>query len=210
MEAEENNSKILVEGTLNEQDSKPLQDDIPSQTLTDEEFKKLSEPLSFSANLSSTFSFKSPSNRHHLRAQSIGGFDFTSYYDASTLSSFNYDGAIIPSKELVTIKLLGGGCSGNVWLGRYDDEIVAIKIPKHLSKEELKLLQKELDVLNKKRHPNIVSLVGVCLEEDRFWVITEYCSKGSLASLMKKETFSLSQRFLFALGVARGFRYKFF
>lgn len=76
------------------------------------------------------------------------------------------------------------------------------------SPHQITLLQKELQVLNKKRHPNIVSLVGVCLEEDKFWVVTEYCAKGSLANLFKQETFSLSQRFHFALGVARGFRFE--
>ena len=50
----------------------------------------------------------------------------------------------------------------------------------------------EISLLNNLRHPNIVSLLGTCVEEDYYALVTEYMPLGSLYELLHKKKVNLS------------------
>uniref|UniRef100_A0A8C8G8V0 Protein kinase domain-containing protein n=1 Tax=Oncorhynchus tshawytscha TaxID=74940 RepID=A0A8C8G8V0_ONCTS len=48
-------------------------------------------------------------------------------------------------------------------------------------------------------HPNICSVIGACLEPPQFFLLTEYCPKGSLQDILKNGSIKLHWSFKFSL-----------
>ncbi|MBS1889984.1 MAG: protein kinase [Actinobacteria bacterium] len=58
------------------------------------------------------------------------------------------------------------------------------------------------------RHPNIVLFLGACTKPPNFAIVLEYCSKGTLWSLLQSSVeLSWEDRRRFALDTARGMNY---
>lgn len=82
-------------------------------------------------------------------------------------------------------KLLGSGCSGYVYEGRYNGRPVAIKQFINHNKDNLEAIIHELEILALMDHPNIISLYGYVLGDQReIWVITEL-AKSDLLKVLK-------------------------
>ena len=82
---------------------------------------------------------------------------------------------------------IGFGSSSIVYKGRYKFLDVAIKkiaLSEALPKQ-IRHLINEMVLLARLRHPNIISLQGVCIDEQRnLFLITELQSKNSLRSFI--------------------------
>ena len=108
---------------------------------------------------------------------------------------------------------IGSGGFGAVHRAKWlrSDMIVAVKKLHliHLNKDAEKNLFNELSLLNRIRHPNIISFYGACLEKDHYALIMEFMSLGSLYHILHEEKlqFSWSQRFSIALQAARAIHY---
>ncbi|KAL9256602.1 U-box domain-containing protein [Drosera capensis] len=61
-------------------------------------------------------------------------------------------------------KLIGEGCSAKVYKGNINRTPVAIKVLRQDSPDKKELFLKEVGILSKLRHPNIVLLLGACPE----------------------------------------------
>eukprot|EP00759_Apiculatamorpha_spiralis_P023354 PhF_6_TR27154/c0_g1_i1/m.39682 len=94
-------------------------------------------------------------------------------------------------------KLLGRGATAKVYLGLQDDgSFVAlkfVKIPDHGTNKQLKsaafeLVIREVEVLQKLRHDDIVSFLGTAIVGQYLIIITEYVSGGPLSGAL--ESFS--------------------
>ena len=80
---------------------------------------------------------------------------------------------------------LGEGTFGKVKLGIYikTGEKVAIKIinkKKLIEKNDQIHLKREIDLLQKLNHTNIISVYEIFENNDNYYIIMEYCSKGEL------------------------------
>ncbi len=94
---------------------------------------------------------------------------------------------------------LGEGSFGTVWKCKWRSSPVAVKQVKNdlkLSPKNLEEFLAEADLMrNMKQHRNVVSFLGLC--EDPLCIITEYCAKGSLLSLLySNEAISISDTVL--------------
>ncbi|CAD8156273.1 unnamed protein product [Paramecium pentaurelia] len=78
---------------------------------------------------------------------------------------------------------IGEGTFAQVYIGACNNEQVAIKV---LQKESLKTdrdkfrVNKEIELLNKVNHPNIVKMKEIVEDEESIYLITEYVSGGEL------------------------------
>ncbi|XP_020095041.1 probable serine/threonine-protein kinase PIX13 [Ananas comosus] len=87
--------------------------------------------------------------------------------------------------------------------------VVAIKKLKAESVQGLQEWQSEINFLGRLSHPNLVKLLGYCLEEKELLLIYEFMPKGSLENHLFRrgatfEPLSWSLRLKIAIGAARG------
>ena len=50
-----------------------------------------------------------------------------------------------------------------------------------------KEFMKEAETMSKLRHENIVCIIGVSIQEEPFWIVTELLGNGDLLSWLKKK-----------------------
>ncbi|XP_064465991.1 mitogen-activated protein kinase kinase kinase 12-like isoform X2 [Ornithodoros turicata] len=84
----------------------------------------------------------------------------------------------IPFESIMDLHFLGSGAQGAVFLGRLNDELVAVKKVTDKSETDIKHLRK----LN---HPNIVAFKGVCTQDPCYCIVMEYCPYGQLYDALK-------------------------
>jgi serine/threonine protein kinase len=57
------------------------------------------------------------------------------------------------------------------------------------------------------RHPNVVQFLGAAIKPPYFYIISEFCPKGSLDSLLKKEKLTFEIKLRMMLDTALGLLY---
>ncbi|KAL6011949.1 hypothetical protein ACLOJK_002415 [Asimina triloba] len=97
--------------------------------------------------------------------------------------------------------LLGEGGFGRVFKGWIDEKtlapsksgngmVVAVKRLNHESMQGLEEWQSEVNFLGRLSHPNLVKLIGYCMEDDQLLLVYEYLSRGSLENHLFRNTSS--------------------
>ncbi|XP_028138509.1 tyrosine-protein kinase Src64B [Diabrotica virgifera virgifera] len=93
----------------------------------------------------------------------------------------------IPRDELVLIQRLGRGNFGEVYYGKWKNNIeVAVKTLREGTMSTAAFLE-EAGIMKKFRHKRLVALYGVCSEEEPIYIVQEYMSKGSLLDFLRKD-----------------------
>ncbi|EEZ99753.2 tyrosine-protein kinase Src64B [Tribolium castaneum] len=93
----------------------------------------------------------------------------------------------IPREEIQLIQRLGRGNFGEVWYGKWKNNIeVAVKMLREGTMSTQAFLQ-EAAIMKKFRHKRLVTLFGVCSEHEPIYIVQEYMSKGSLLDFLRKD-----------------------
>ena len=108
-------------------------------------------------------------------------------------------------------RLLGTGGYAHVFLGRSSRHAdAAVKRLKHKD-NAVKQFFKEVDVLSRFKHPNIIPLLGVSQDGPHWCIVSEYMENGSLEERLAckdgTEPLSSSQRSRICKGIAQGLNY---
>lgn len=110
--------------------------------------------------------------------------------------------------------VLGEGRIGFIYRARLDggDVLAAVKKVDAVGLEHDRILNHELDLYGRIRHPNIASLLGYCIRGDSRFLVYELPSNGSLRSLLHGASHGRSElswhlRMKIALDTARGLEY---
>ena len=106
---------------------------------------------------------------------------------------------ITPLNENFDVKEnLGRGQFGSVKLGyhKLTGRKVAIKIinKKEMTNRQLELVKTEIDILKICQHPNIIRLYDVIENQEKIYIITEYCSGKDLFSYIEKRGYKLPEK----------------
>lgn len=88
------------------------------------------------------------------------------------------DLCVIPENEIEICESIGKGEFGEVMLGKWKKEKVAVKVLKDSSEAEA-ILMKSL------HHENLVNLLGIVRKKDLLYLVTEYMSKGNLVDYLR-------------------------
>ncbi|XP_010520229.1 PREDICTED: serine/threonine-protein kinase HT1-like isoform X2 [Tarenaya hassleriana] len=110
------------------------------------------------------------------------------------------------------------GLHSRLYHGKYNDEAVAVKLITVPDDDENGCLRarlekqftKEVTLLSRLHHPNVIKFVGACKDPPVYCIITEYLAEGSLRSYLHKlenKTLPLQRLIAFALDIARGMEY---
>lgn len=92
----------------------------------------------------------------------------------------------IPRSEIQLIRKLGRGNFGEVYYGKWRNNIdVAVKTLREGTMSTQAFLQ-EAAIMKKFRHNRLVALYAVCSTEEPIYIVQEYMSKGSLLDFLRE------------------------
>ncbi|KAL0390210.1 UNVERIFIED_CONTAM: putative serine/threonine-protein kinase PBL10 [Sesamum calycinum] len=139
---------------------------------------------------------------------------------SSNLKSFSFSDLKIATRNFRPDSVLGGGGFGSVFKGWIDENsftaakpgtgmIIAVKKLHQESYQGHREWLAEVNYLGQFSHPNLVKLIGYCLEDDHRLLVYEFMPRGSLENhLFRRGSYfqplSWSLRLKVALGAAKG------
>ncbi|KAI9124390.1 hypothetical protein K1719_004312 [Acacia pycnantha] len=115
--------------------------------------------------------------------------------------------------ELILKEKIGTGSFGTVLRADWRGSDVAVKILKvqGFDAERYEEFRKEVSLMKRLRHPNIVLFMGAVFEQPNLSIVTEYLSRGSLFELLRmpdaRLVLSGKRRLSMAYDVASGMNY---
>ncbi|CAM8913631.1 unnamed protein product [Rhodiola kirilowii] len=127
--------------------------------------------------------------------------------------SLDVDDLDIPWSDLVLKERIGAGSFGIVHRADWHGSDVAVKIlmEQDIHPERFKEFLREVSIMKRLRHPNIVLLMGAVTQPPHLSIVTEYLSRGSLYRLLHKpgarEALDERRRLNMAFDVAKGMNY---
>ncbi|RWR82519.1 serine/threonine-protein kinase CTR1 isoform X1 [Cinnamomum micranthum f. kanehirae] len=119
----------------------------------------------------------------------------------------------IPWSDLVLKERIGAGSFGTVHRADWHGSEVAVKIlmEQDFHAERFKEFLREVAIMKRMRHPNIVLFMGAVTRPPNLSIVTEYLSRGSLYRLLHRpgarETLDERRRLNMAYDVAKGMNY---
>eukprot|EP00117_Sycon_ciliatum_P044600 scpid29783/ scgid2383/ Tyrosine-protein kinase Mer; Proto-oncogene c-Mer; Receptor tyrosine kinase MerTK len=139
--------------------------------------------------------------------------------EGQSVGSVPFEGLQLHPDDIILGQEIGKGAFGVVFEGYLHGERVAVKTLKcgsDISSKQLYRFLEEAHVMAQFQHPNILNLVGICLESAAPQIVVPYMQNGDLHSYLKlfNPIFSpgavelrFEQLFEFALQVALGMSY---
>jgi hypothetical protein len=120
---------------------------------------------------------------------------------------------VIKSSELKLLEMISRGSSCLVFKGRWRGTEVAIKqftLEYSTNEKEMSKFIKELQILSQVRHPNVLLLMGICIDQANLCLITELLPNSTLFFAIhknKRRRLSLAERFSISIQIARALSY---
>ncbi|KZV27627.1 hypothetical protein F511_24686 [Dorcoceras hygrometricum] len=139
---------------------------------------------------------------------------------SSNMKSFTFSDLKAATRNFRSDSVLGEGGFGSVFKGWIDEQsfaasragsgmVIAVKRLNQEGWQGHKEWLAEINYLGQLRHPNLVKLIGYCLEDEQRLLVYEFMPKGSMENhLFRRGSYfqplSWSLRMKIALGAARG------
>lgn len=124
-------------------------------------------------------SFKSRTNARHLLAEAAGN---------SSVPFYSYKEIERATSSFSDRHRIGTGAYGTVYAGKlHNDEWVAIKKIRHREADGVEQIMNEIKLLSSVSHPNLVRLLGCCIERGEQILVYEFMPNGTLSEHLQKE-----------------------
>ncbi|KAL3745840.1 hypothetical protein ACJRO7_014875 [Eucalyptus globulus] len=161
------------------------------------------------------------SMKHNDKVKTRKDSAWTRYFDHSGGRVMAVDGTdewIVDMSKLLLGLRFAHGAHSRLYHGIYKDEPVAVKIIRVPDDDENEVLAtrlekqftREVTLLSRLHHQNIIKFVAACKKPPVYCIITEYLSEGSLRAYLHKledKSIPLQKLITTALEVARGMEY---
>lgn len=136
-------------------------------------------------------------------------FDYvTNRVDSSILDDVDVGECEIPWEDLVLGERIGLGSYGEVYHADWNGTEVAVKkfLDQDFSGAALSEFKREVRIMRRLRHPNVVLFMGAVTRPPNLSIISEFLPRGSLYRILHRPNCQLDekQRIKMALDVARG------
>ncbi|CAH2006302.1 unnamed protein product, partial [Acanthoscelides obtectus] len=153
-----------------------------------------------------------PSIRELILYQYTSGLPVTSRSGAILYKPIPRERWELNNDDVVLLDKIGRGNFGDVYRAqlRNSNEIVAVKTCRvTLPEEHKKKFLQEGRILKQYDHPNIVKLIGICVQKQPIMIVMELVPGGSLLTFLRKKSSSLTEGQLMkmCLDTAAGMRY---
>jgi len=123
-------------------------------------------------------------------------------------SSTAHSVPVIKPEELKLESIVGEGQYGLVYKGKCRDTAVAVKVLNNREWDDavIHAFSKEVEIMSKLNHPNVVTLLGACTEDRQSLCIVTELLEVDLRTVLHNHEIQLSnlQKFNFAIDVAQG------
>uniref|UniRef100_A0A1J3FQR8 Wall-associated receptor kinase-like 14 n=2 Tax=Noccaea caerulescens TaxID=107243 RepID=A0A1J3FQR8_NOCCA len=127
---------------------------------------------------------RSTSLRSHLSAKRL----LSEAAGNSSVAFFPYKDIEKATNGFSEKQRLGTGAYGTVYAGKLqNDEWVAIKRLRHRDSESVDQVMNEIKLLSSVSHPNLVRLLGCCIEQGDPVLVYEYMPNGTLSEHLQRE-----------------------
>ncbi|KAL8475861.1 hypothetical protein ACS0TY_028497 [Phlomoides rotata] len=127
------------------------------------------------------------------------------------LPKFDWDQIAAATNHFSPSKIVGYGRFGTFYKAVLPSgELVAVKRGSSSSAYAQKLVKMESIVLSNLQHPNIVKLLGYCMEGETIWLLYEFMENRSLDYIIdvgQQQHLQWAVRFQIIIGIARGLAY---
>ncbi|AMD19092.1 HBR191Cp [Eremothecium sinecaudum] len=112
-------------------------------------------------------------------------------------------------KHYALKQVIGKGAYGVVYkaVNRATEQVIAIKAIEYDNEEELQEHMLEIDLLKNLKHDNIVKYHGFIQSSHELYILLEYCIRGSLRDLVKKQPLSEVKAKTYIKQTLRGLQY---
>ncbi|XP_078097928.1 mitogen-activated protein kinase kinase kinase 10 [Mustelus asterias] len=118
---------------------------------------------------------------------------------------------LIPFTELRLEEMIGVGGFGKVYRAVWGQDVVAVKAARQDPDQDISVtadnVQREARLFGMLRHPNIILLKGVCLEEPNLCLVMEYARGGALNRALAGRKVPPHVLVNWAVQIARGMNY---
>jgi len=149
-----------------------------------------------------------PNDNARERGQTVGEKIAAGAVDALALKDF-----LLGSDEVVLGRRVAGGCGGQIFVGKFGMQEVALKESfEVIMNEYTQEMITEAIMMTKLRHPNVVQFFGIwqynespC--ETRVFLVMEFCNSGDLHDAAQDANNDLSKRLKWVLQVAAAMSY---
>ncbi|XP_057971229.1 probable serine/threonine-protein kinase PBL11 isoform X2 [Malania oleifera] len=165
------------------------------------------------------YDLSSSSSKFSYASVSLASRSEGEILQSSNLKNFSFNELRTATRNFRPDSVLGEGGFGAVFKGWIDENslsparpgtglVIAVKRLNQEGRQGHKEWLTEINYLGRLRHPNLVKLVGYCLEDDHRLLIYEFMPRGSMENhLFRRSHFqplSWSIRMKIALGAAKG------
>lgn len=136
----------------------------------------------------------------------------TESFKKPTWKCFSFEELYVATDGFCAENMVGKGGYAEVYKGVLEDgQTIAVKRLTQISCDERKEKEflTEIGTLGHVNHPNVSSLLGCCIDSG-LYLIFQFSSKGSVASLLHDENLPVmdwNTRYKIAIGTARGLHY---
>ncbi|XP_057534330.1 serine/threonine-protein kinase CTR1-like [Amaranthus tricolor] len=140
-------------------------------------------------------------------------FDSSQLVSNRSEASLDMEDLVISWSDLVVRDRIGAGSFGTVHRAEWNGSEVAVKIlmEQDFHPERCNEFLREVAIMKRLRHPNIVLFMGAVTEPPNLAIVTEYLCRGSLYRLLHKsggrEVLDERRRLSMAYDVAKGMNY---